>query len=88
MMRVLVAHVYHESNTFCLEKTRLEDFEIREGADMLPYLPGVDVLEAAGIEVVPSVYAQRWSSGTVEARALLYFEEKILQYCYDHNNYQ
>lgn len=79
MMRVLVAHVYHESNTFCLEKTRLEDFEIREGADMLPYLPGVDVLEDAGIEVVPSVYAQRWSSGTVEARALLYFEEKILQ---------
>ena len=40
MMRVLGAHVYHESNTFCLEKTRLEDFEIREGADMLPYLPG------------------------------------------------
>lgn len=77
-MRVLVAHVYHESNTFCLEPTRLEDFEIREGADMLPILPGVDVLEAAGMEVIPSIYAQRWSSGTVEKRALLHFEEKII----------
>ena len=78
-VRVLVAHVYHESNTFCLEKTRLEDFECREGAEMLPILPGVDVLQEAGMEVIPSIYAQRWSSGTVEARALLHFEERILQ---------
>lgn len=78
-MRVLAAHVYHESNTFCLDKTRLEDFEIRAGEDMLPFLPGVDVLQAAGVEVIPSIYAQRWSSGTVEARALLHFEEQILQ---------
>lgn len=78
-MSVLVAHVYHESNTFCLEKTRLEDFEICQGEGMLDILPGVEVLQAAGLKVIPSVYAQRWSSGTVEARALLCFEEKILQ---------
>lgn len=78
-MRVLAAHVYHESNTFCLDKTRLEDFEIREGDAMLPILPGVDVLQAAGIEVVSSIYAQRWSSGTVEERALLCFEAKIVE---------
>lgn len=28
MMRILAAHVYHESNTFCPEETRLEHFEI------------------------------------------------------------
>ncbi len=78
MMRVLVAHVYHESNTFCEHNTRLEDFEVHQGASMLPLLPGVDVLQDAGVEVVPSIYAQRWSSGTVEERALLYFEEQIL----------
>ena len=77
-MRVLAAHVYHESNTFCLEKTRLEHFECREGVEMLSILPGVDVLQEAGIEVIPSIYAQRWSSGTVEARALLHFEDRIL----------
>lgn len=27
MMRILAAHVYHESNTFCPEETRLEHFE-------------------------------------------------------------
>ena len=77
-MRVLAAHVYHESNTFCLEKTRLEDFECREEVEMLSILPGVDVLQEAGIEVIPSIYAQRWSSGTVEVRALLHFEDRIL----------
>ena len=78
MMRIAVAHLYHESNTFCLEKTRLEDFEHLTGPAMLPCLPGVDILQEAGAEVIPTIYAQRWSSGTVEKQAFLTFEREIL----------
>ncbi len=77
-MRVLVGHIYHESNTFAPEKTPLSAFERIEGEAMLPYLPGVDVLREAGAEVVPTIYAQRWSSGTVEEVAFRYFERRLL----------
>lgn len=78
-MRILVGHVYHESNTFSPQKTRLEDFEVYEGDAMLSLLPGVDVLRAAGAEAIPLIYAARWSSGTVEEAAFRAFESKIAQ---------
>lgn len=78
-MRVLVAHIYHESNTFCLEDTPVQAFEIIEGEAMLPLLPGVDVLREAGFSVVPSLYAQKWSSGTVSEEAMLCFAEKLTE---------
>lgn len=78
-MRILVGHVYHESNTFSPRKTRLEDFECYEGNAMLSLLPGVDVLEAAGAEIIPTLYAARWSSGTVEEAAFRTFEAKLAQ---------
>ena len=78
-MRVAVAHLYHESNTFCREKTRFEDFELLEGEAMLPCLPGVELLQEAGVQVIPTLYAQKWSSGTVEAGAFLRFESMILE---------
>ncbi len=78
-MRVLVGHFYHESNTFCPSMTQLSDFEVHDGPEMLPLLPGVDVLLAAGAEVVPSVYAARWSSGTVTREAYDVFEGMILR---------
>lgn len=77
-MRVLAGHIYHESNTFCPSGTALEAFEVYRGADMLPLLPGVDVLRQAGAEVVPSVYAARWSSGTVAREAFECFEKAVL----------
>lgn len=78
MMRILAAHVYHESNTFCPEETRLEHFEIYQGGKMLALLPGVDVLTQAGAQVIPSIYASRWSSGTVARTAYETFERAVL----------
>lgn len=77
-MRILAAHIYHESNTFCPEVTRLEEFECFGGQKLLDSLPGVDILQAAGAEVIPAVYAQRWSSGTVEKAAFQTFLDQLL----------
>ncbi len=78
-MRVLVGHIYHESNTFCPEMTRLNQFECFTGDDVKRFLPGADVLEAAGAEVIGTVYAQRWSSGTVEKAAFGHFLRLLIE---------
>ena len=77
-MRIAVAHLYHESNTFCREKTCFQDFELLQGEAMLSALPGVEILQAAGAQVVPTLYAQKWSSGMVEETAFMEFENRIL----------
>jgi len=56
-MRILAAHIYHESNTFCPKMTGLEQFECFGGQKLLDSLPGVDILQAAGAEVIPGIYA-------------------------------
>ena len=78
-MRILVGHIYHESNTFCPEMTRLDQFECFTGDRVPECVAGADVLRAAGAEVIPSVYAQRWSSGTVEKAAFDTFLGLLLE---------
>ncbi|MDD6032261.1 MAG: M81 family metallopeptidase [Oscillospiraceae bacterium] len=78
-MRVLAAHFYHESNTFAPGMTRREDFSCYSGSCMLDKLAGLELLEEAGVEIVPAFYASRWSSGTVSEDAFLSFEQELLQ---------
>lgn len=78
-MRILVGHLYHESNTFCPELTRLDQFECHEGEGIIPMLAGCDVLAERGVEIVPTLYAARWSSGTVAREAYLHFEGRLLE---------
>ncbi len=78
-MRILVAHLYHESNTFSPIATLEEDFEICEGEAMIGKLYGCEVLEEEQVEIVPALYAARWSSGPVDEKAFLHLEDRILQ---------
>jgi len=79
-MRILVAHLYHESNTFCIEPTRKEEFEVYRGRSVIDNLAGCKALIEAGAEIVPTLYVSRWSSGTVTEDAYLAFEEEILDH--------
>jgi microcystin degradation protein MlrC len=78
-MRILIGHFYHESNTFSPFPTKKEDFEYHEGAEMIGMLFGSEVLAEAGVEIIPSIYAARWSSGTVTEDAFLFYEGKLLE---------
>lgn len=77
-MKVMIGAFAHESNDFCPQKTTREMFEFYEGKEVLSHLPVCDIFEEAGLEVIPSIYADAQSLGPVEEETYLYFENKIL----------
>jgi len=74
-MRIAVAGLTHETQTFLLDRTPLERFDetVARGADILKRYRGtntsmggfLDILEPAGVEIVPVVIAEGGVSGTV-----------------------
>lgn len=85
-MKILIGHLYHESNTFSPFPTTKESFEFYEGEEMIDKLFGSEALREEGAEIVPSAYAARWSSGTVTEDAYLYYEGKILDAVRQHRD--
>lgn len=77
-MKVIIGAFAHESNDFCPNLTTKEMFEFYEGNDILVQLPVADILEEAGIEVIPSIYAVAQSYGIVAQDAYFFYENKIL----------
>lgn len=81
--RVLLAGLFHETHTFLEDRTRLEDFEVLRGTDLLstkgdrsPLGGVVDFSGHAGWELVPAVDLRASPSGTVEDRVLeLFWDE-------------
>ena len=75
-MRVAVATLSHETNTFTTDQTTLADFETATGDRLLAdftaarSLPGiVERLREAGVDIQPTVGAATIPSGTVGAEA-------------------
>ncbi len=77
-MKVIVGAFAHESNDFCPNKTTRDMFEFYEGNEVIAHLPVGDIFSEAGIEIIPSIYADAQSFGPVEEKTYLYFENKIL----------
>lgn len=77
-MKVIIGAFAHESNDFCPHKTTRAMFEFYEGQDVLSHLPVADIFQDAGIEIIPTIYADAQSYGPVEEKTYLYFENKIL----------
>ncbi|MBN1582864.1 MAG: M81 family metallopeptidase [Anaerolineae bacterium] len=86
-MRVLVGAVGHESNTFTPFLTTKEDFFIRYGEESLSHRLGyrgsfggiVSVLQAAGVELVPTLAAGAMPGGVVERSAYEMFKQTVLE---------
>jgi len=76
-MRVGIASILQETNTFSIKPTVLDDFTIAIGEDVSGIVTGtnselggaIEVLQAAGTEIVPIVYAWAMPSGRVAQRA-------------------
>ena len=89
-MRVLIGAMGHESNTFTPFLTRLEDFYVRYGSDILNQpmrrssIAGImDTLQAHGVELAPTVVAGAMPGGVVEKRAYETFKKAILAQAHD-----
>lgn len=75
--RVLLAGIFHETHTFLEERTRLEQFEILRGDQLLgvrgdasPLAGVVDFAASAGWELLPAIDLRAVPSGTVEDRVV------------------
>ncbi|MBC8531314.1 M81 family metallopeptidase [Gehongia tenuis] len=80
MKKILAVCYSHESNTFTPLTTKLSDYVIREDEAMLPLIKEpVKVLEEAGYQVVPSIYASTGPSGTNEREVYDYVEKKVAE---------
>jgi microcystin degradation protein MlrC len=83
-MRIAVATISHETNTFTDRPTTLSDFETATGGALLDSFAAarslggiVDRLRAADAEIVPTVGAASIPSGTVSADAFEWMQSEL-----------
>ena len=78
-MKVIVASFQCESNSRALLHPSKADFEYFCGEDIFKKLVVKPVFENAGIEVVPSIYANALPSSTVEKHIYTYYKDQIIE---------
>ncbi len=77
-MKILLAQYSHESNTFTPLTTKLSDYVVKEGEDLLKLVyKATKVFQDAGCELVPVVYCTASPSGTNEREVYDFVEKKI-----------
>jgi microcystin degradation protein MlrC len=78
-MKILMAGFYHESNTFSPLLTKKDEFMCAEGDELLEYFPGaVNAFNAAGVEIIPSTFVGKMSSGVIQEDSFRYLVNRIL----------
>jgi microcystin degradation protein MlrC len=76
--RIVTLGVRNESNTFSTAHTKLSDFKVRRGDEVLQTETWDEVCAAAGVQVIPILHAYAWPGGVVEKKAFDQFMEEIL----------
>ncbi|MFU8817120.1 MAG: M81 family metallopeptidase [Pseudomonadales bacterium] len=84
-MRIALAGISHETNSYCRDLTRAGDFRQLRGERLLRTRDqqsdiggAVAACEALGIEPVPLLYATAQPSGVIDADAYVAFKQEIL----------
>lgn len=85
-MRIIVGGISHETNTFSNVPTRLSDFKIQTDKGMVATHKGarticaafLKVAEEQGLDVIPTLWAEAQPSGLVEASALEYLLDNMV----------
>jgi microcystin degradation protein MlrC len=84
-MRIAIGGVFHETNTYCREPTRADDFQQLRGERLLATRGqhsdvggAVSACEALGVEPVPLLFASAQPSGTIERDAYERLKAEIL----------
>lgn len=79
-MRIAIAGIAVEASTFCLHRTRLEDFHVRRGQELLDRYDFVTGPAgwAADVEWVPVLHANAMPGGPVDPAAYSGLEAEIV----------
>ena len=72
-MKIAIGSLQCESNTLSPIPTLEADFDRAYGRDMFEKVNVIDMLEAAGAEIVPTLYAHALPGGAVAPRSILAF---------------
>ena len=85
-MRIAIAGISHETNTYCKAATGASDFHQLRGERLLATAGqhsdvggAVDACHRAGVTAVPLLFASAQPSGTIEADVYRAFKEEILE---------
>ena len=77
-LRIAIASLQQESNTLSPILTHREDFDQAFGADMLGKVHIADILESAGAQAIPTLYAHALPGGAVKKEDYLFFADHIV----------
>ena len=85
MVRIAVASIMQETNTFALGRCSLSDFRFARGRDVLDLVAGTNselaraqtVIEAAGGEVIPLLYAWAMPAGRVDGTTFRHLRDSL-----------
>lgn len=77
-IRILSGGIRHESNTFCPIPTTEESFNLRRGPAALEGSEWAKTLEAAGVEIIPTLHADSPPFGVVSRATYEKFKQEIL----------
>jgi len=78
-LKIAIASLQQESNTLSPIPTLREDFDQAFGAAMMVKVHIGDMLEAAGAEVIPTLYAHALPGGAVKKEDYLFFADRIVE---------
>ena len=83
-MKVLIGGFVAESNARVKKPCRLQDFMMKTGDEVVGALYVRDLFEEAGVEVIPTVYADGRAGGRVEKEAFDFILEQFLKGVREH----
>jgi len=78
-MKILVGSFNAESNMFTPENEKLDDFILFYGNEMLDYMHSKDLFETAGIDIIPTIYANGSARGYIEKKAFDHICDTIME---------
>ena len=73
-MKILIGFFTTESNANIRQKATLADYDLAWGEDCLRKNKVSDVFSQAGIEMIPTLYANAAGAGVIERKAFEYIE--------------
>ena len=83
-MKILIGFFTTESNANIRQKATLADYDLALGEDCLRKNKVSDVFSQAGIEMIPTLYANAAGAGVIERKAFEYIENNFLTAVREH----
>jgi microcystin degradation protein MlrC len=77
-LRIVVGMLHTESDTFSPVRTRMEDFEVVRGENVLDRIAVTSLFREAGVDIVPTLYANALPGGTTEKQTYLELRNGVL----------